>query len=378
MATGPTIATIDRAALGANFAEAQRRAAGREVIAVVKADAYGHGAVSVGRALEAVGCRKLAVVTVAEAAELREAGLELPILVLAGVLDATDARDAAALELTAVVHHAGQLALVAAAARKADRPSPVHVEIDTGMRRMGVPLEEAPGLLESVGREPALVLEGVFTHLARADEPDPAPSQDQLARFRSVLEKARARGVVPGQVHTLNSAGLLAGTPLLDAEPATSAVRTGLMLYGARPAAHLEVALSPVMTLRTRVVHLRRVGPGEGVGYAALYRPALRTRIATLAIGYADGIPIATSNRGQVILAGARHPIVGRASMDYVTVDVGAAEVEIGDEAIVFGEGQGLQLPVEEAAEAAGTLPYELLVRVGTRVPRVMRDSEDE
>jgi alanine racemase len=375
---GPTIATIDRAALRANFAEAQRRAAGREVIAVVKADAYGHGAVSVGRALEESGCRTLAVVSVAEAAELREAGLRSKILVLAGIHDATEARDASALGLTPVVHHPGQLALVAAAAREADRPSSVHVEVDTGMRRMGVPVEEAPALLESVSREPALVLEGVFTHLARADEPDPAPSLDQLAVFRSVLEKALARGISPGQVHTLNSAGLLLGEPLVDVAPATSAVRPGLMLYGASPADHLEVALSPVMTLRTRVVHVRSVESGEGVGYTALYRPALRTRIATLALGYADGIPIATSNRGQVILAGDRHPIVGRVSMDYVTVDVGDAEVAVGDEAIVFGEGQGARLPVEEAAEAAGTLSYELLVRVGSRVKRVLTDSNDE
>jgi alanine racemase len=196
--------------------------------------------------------------------------------------------------------------------------------------------------------------------------------------FRSVLEKARARGVSPGQVHTLNSAGLLTGGPLLDAEPATSAVRPGLMLYGASPATHLEVALSPVMTLRTRVVQLRSVRSGEGVGYTALYRPAVRTRIATLALGYADGIPIASSNRGQVILAGVRHPIVGRVSMDYVTVDVGDAEVAVGDEAIVFGQGQGARLPVEEAAEAAGTISYELLVRVGSRVQRVVTGSNDE
>lgn len=374
---GPTIATIDFDALRANFALAVARAGGRTVIAVIKADAYGHGAVGVARALERAGCEMLAVVSVAEAAELREAGVSLPILVLAGVYDARGARDAAALGLTPVVHDPVQSALVAAAAREADRPLPVHVEVDTGMRRMGVPPDEAPGLLELVSREPALVLEGVFTHLARADEPDPQPSFEQLASFRSVLEKARARGVVPGRVHALNSAGLLTGASLLDTEPATSAVRPGLMLYGANPAPHLDAALAPVMTLRSRVVHVRSVAAGEAVGYSALHRPARSTRIATLALGYADGVPISTSNRGHVLLGGARYPIVGRISMDYVTVDVGAAEmpVEIGDEAIVFGAGQGARLTVEEAAEAAGTLAYELLVRVGSRVARVVNDA---
>ena len=144
------------------------------------------------------------------------------------------------------------------------------------------------------------------------------------------------------------------------------------MLYGVLPAPHLEARLRPAMTLRTRVAHVRQLREGDAVGYSALFRAQQPTRVATLPLGYADGVPIAASNRGSVMIDGRRHPIVGRVSMDFVTVDVGDAPVEVGDEAILFGTGAAGRLPVEEAAEAARTISYELLVRVGSRVPRVV------
>jgi alanine racemase len=365
----PTRATIHLGAIRANFAVAQRLAGAREVIAVVKADAYGHGAVPVARALVAAGCRRLAVASLSEASALRDAGVSLPILVLGGV--PAEAEEALALGLTPVVHHLGHLEAAARAARARGARWRVQVEIDTGMRRMGVAPEEAASLLEAVARDPALQLEGVFTHFARADEPDLGPSLDQLAIFRGVLGQARARGVDPGLVHAAQSAGLLAGGPLDAALPEAGAVRIGLLLYGVRPAPHLGSGLAPAMTLSARVVHLRRLRGGDAVGYAALWRAPRETRIATLALGYADGLPIAASNRGHVWLRGRRLPLVGRVSMDYVAVDAGDAPVEIGDEAIVFGARADAALPVEDAAAAAQTLPYELLVRLGARVPRV-------
>jgi alanine racemase len=238
------------------------------------------------------------------------------------------------------------------------------------MHRMGVAPEEALELLAAVDAEPGLRLEGVYTHFARADEPDLTHTLAQLAEFRRVLEAARERGIDPGLVHCAHSAGLLAGKRIFDALPEAGAVRPGLMLYGVHPASHLEAALRPAMTLRTRVAHLRRLRAGESVGYAALFRAERDTRVATLPIGYADGVPIAASNRGSVLIRGRRLPMIGRVSMDYVTVDAGDAPVEIGDEVILFGEGEAGRLPVEEAAAAAGTIAYELLVRVGARVPR--------
>ncbi|MEE9607154.1 MAG: alanine racemase [Myxococcota bacterium] len=365
----PTLAAVDLGAIRANFAEARRHAAEREVIAVVKADAYGHGVLPVVRTLLDAGCGRLAVMTVAEAAPLRDAGVDVPVLVLGGVHDPAEAREAAARGLTPVVHHAGHVALLRGAA--GSTPIAVHVEVDSGMRRMGIAPSEAVALLEAVAGEPALELAGIYTHFARADEPDLGPSLEQLAAFRGVLEDAQARGVDPGLVHVAASGGLLADKALADALPAERAVRPGLMLYGASPAGHLAARLRPAMTLRTQVVAVRSVGTGDGVGYSAEFRAAAPTRVATLAIGYADGVPVAASNRGSVLIRGRRMPIAGRVSMDLVTVDAGDEPVAIGDEAILFGEGQGTRLPVEEAAEAAGTISYELLVRVGSRVPRV-------
>ncbi len=388
----PTVATIHLAAVRANFAEARRRAEGREVIAVVKADAYGHGAVPVARALQGAGCRQLAVLSVDEACALRDAGVDVPILVLGGVHGAADV--AVAQRLTPVVHHPGEIERLSSAAKARSTPTPgggppslasgslrgrfaplpVHVEIDTGMHRMGVASEEALELLAAVDAEPALTLAGVYTHFARADEPDLTPTLEQLAEFRRVLDAARERGIEPGLVHCAHSAGLLAGKRVFDALPEAGAVRPGLMLYGVHPAPHLEARLRPAMTLRTRVAHLRRLRAGAAVGYAALFRAERDTCVATLPVGYADGVPIAASNRGSVLIRGRRLPMIGRVSMDYVTVDAGDAPVEIGDDAIVFGGDDAGRLPVEEAAAAAGTIAYELLVRVGARVPRRFED----
>jgi alanine racemase len=368
----PTRAVIDLGALRANFAEARRLAGGRRVIAVVKADAYGHGAVSVARALEAAGCEQLAVVATEEACVLRDAGVRLPILVLGGVME--DPEAAVAQGLTPVVHHRGHLEALAGAARGRDARCPVHVEVDTGMSRMGVPPDEAVELIAAVAAEPALALEGVFTHFARAGEPDLTPCLDQLARFRPVLAGLRERGIAPPWVHCANSGGLIAGKPLFEALPETNAVRPGLMLYGVQPSDTTDARLEPVMSLETRVVHVREIGPGDAVGYSALWQAMHRTRVATLPVGYADGLMISASNNAEVLIGGRRHPLVGRVSMDYVGCDVGDADVAIGDEALLFGRGPRGQLPIEALARAAGTIPYELLVRVGLRVPRVVRD----
>ncbi len=368
----PTVATVHLAAVRANFAEARRRAEGREVIAVVKADAYGHGAVPVARALQDAGCRRLAVLSVDEACALRDAGVEIPILVLGGVQGAADV--AVAQRLTPVVHHPGEIERLSAAAKARSTSIPVQVEVDTGMHRMGVVAEEAVELLAAVDAEPALTLDGVYTHFARADEPDLTPTLEQLVEFRRVLDAARERGIEPGLVHCAHSAGLLAGKRVFDALPEAGAVRPGLMLYGVHPAPHLEAELRPAMTLRTRVAHVRRLRAGAAVGYAATFRAERDTRVATLPVGYADGVPIAASNRGSVLIRGRRLPMIGRVSMDYVTVDAGDAPVEIGDDAILFGGDDAGRLPVEEAAAAAGTIAYELLVRVGARVPRSVED----
>jgi alanine racemase len=367
----PAEARIDLGAIRANYALARAQAGGRALIAVLKADAYGHGAVPVARALASEGCERLAVLDVEEASRLRDAGVGASLLVLGGVHDRVEAAEAVARRLVPVLYDRAGLALVADAARAAGARSPVQVEVDTGMRRMGVAPEDAPALLAAVTDAPALSLEGTFTHLARADETDLEASRAQLAVFRDVLARARARGVAPGLVHFANSASLLQGAPLSDALPDADAVRPGLLLYGVRPAPHLAGGLRPAMTLCTRVLQVHRVRRGEGVGYNARFRAERDTRVATLALGYADGVPIAASGRGEVQIGGRRFPIAGRVSMDYLSVEIGDARVAAGDDALYFGADAHGMLPVEDAAAAAGTLPYELLVRVAARVPRI-------
>jgi alanine racemase len=344
-------------------------------MAVVKADAYGHGAARVSQALTDAGCRWFAVATVAEGAELRDAGIRESILILGGVFDVGEAECTVGLGLTPAVFHFGQVALLAGAARDLAQPFGVHVEVDTGMRRIGVPREDALALLEAIAQEPALHLEGVYSHLARADEPDLTPSIEQARVLGELLAQVRERGLDPGLIHMVNSAGLLAGKALIGALPEQAAARPGLMLYGVRPAPHFEVELRPAMTLATKVVQLRSAKAGDPVGYGAEFRAQRDTRIATLPIGYGDGVPISAGGRGCVLIGGRRMPIAGRVSMDFITIDAGDAPIEIGADAVLFGRPQGdAVLTVEEVAAAAQTIPHELLVRVGKRVPRQYED----
>ena len=368
-------AHIDLDALRANFALARERAGGREVIAVVKAEAYGHGAVPVARVLRAEGAAQLAVWSVDEAMALRDQGDRGPLLVLRGACSAEEASLAVAHGLTPVLHDRGDLGRVAEAARSAGVAHPVHVEVDTGMRRMGVPPAEAAAFLAGLVATPGLRLEGTFSHLARADEVDLAPTREQLAAFGGVLATAAECGVDPGRVHVANSAGLARLPEWEDEAPTQHAVRPGLWLYGAQPVPSRPLPLRPVMSLHAPVVAVRAVRRGEAVGYAARYRAPRDTRVATLALGYADGVPIASTGRGEVWLAGGRRPMAGRISMDYVGVEVGDAPVSVGDRAVVFGSetpGGPTLLPVDEAAAAAGTIPYELLVHPRTRVAHVL------
>ena len=435
--TRPTVAIIDLAALDANFREAARLAAGRAVIAIVKADAYGHGAVAVARRLLARGCEHFAVATLAEAAALRAAGVRAPLLVFDGAQTAAQADAAIALGVTPALHDFAALNLLSARARAVTatntRALPVQVEVDTGMRRAGVPAADAPALLAAVARAPGLALAGVYTHLACADEASLASTRAQLAAFARVLAAARARGVTPGLVHVANSAALLAGPELADALPAAvNAVRPGLLLYGVAPTPvrARRARLAPVMSLRTRIRALRAVAAGDAVGYGAHFRAPTKGRVATLPVGYADGLPRAATGRVEVLLRGRRVRIAGQVSMDLTTVFLGGdgganqilarggdsdasdanqmpapadaggvanqmpahagdgggdgdgdgqiaapagdATAAVGDSVLLFGVGEdGARLPVETLAACCDTIAYEILVRVGARVPRI-------
>jgi alanine racemase len=364
----PTVAGIRPAAIRANYALAAQLAGGREVISVVKADGYGHGAVTVANALLAAGASQLAVVTVAEALALRRAEITAPVLVFGGAHDADEADAAIANDLVPVVHRADQIELLAARGRAAGAQVRAQVEVDTGMQRMGVADAEAPELVAKLAAAPGLVLDGVFSHYARADEPDLAPSLEQAARFRAVIAALRERNIDPGRIHMANSAALMAGDALSGALPEATAVRPGLMLYGVRPAPHLKGELQPAMTLLSRVVQVRRLRAGEGVGYGATWRAPDDCWVATLPIGYADGVPVASANSGRVLLGDRFAEIVGRVSMDFITIAADGSPPAVGDDAVLFGPG----LPVEEVAARASTLSYSVLVGIGSRVPRAI------
>ena len=371
----PVWAWIDLDALHHNAQRAIACADGRLVIGVVKADGYGHGAADVARGLMAAGIARLAVVSVAEGAVLRRAGIVAPVLLLGGFDNAENAERALKWGLTPVLHDQRGFELARSLGRR-DSPLAVEVEIDTGMHRMGVEQVAARGLLTRIAATPQLSLSGLWTHLVGADEPDLEPSRAQVAELAAIhrdLETPHAR---PIDTHVVNSAGLLRRADIESSDTGliTTAVRPGLMLYGVSPFTDRSAEsldLEPVMTLAAQVVSVRSVAKGERVGYGGEWRADRTTWIATLPLGYADGIPRSLSGRAEVFLAGEMRPIVGRVSMDYIGVDVGNAPVEVGQLATIFGRTpQGLRVPVENLAAAAGTVGYEILVGVGARVPR--------
>ena len=367
------MAWIDRGALAHNARRALALAEGRAVIGVVKADGYGHGAETVARGLLAQGVPRLAVVSIAEGAALRRAGIGAPILLLGGARSAAAMERAVKLSLTPVLQDEADFELARTFGRP-DAPLAVEVELDTGMARMGAAPAAAEALLARVLDAPQLALAGVFTHLARADAADPAPGRAQCEAFARPLGAVlEASDTSPG-LHVVNSAGLLRRAELESGLVETTAVRPGLLLYGISPFADRAAAaldLEPVMTLAARVVAVRRIGPGDSVGYGSEWRAERETTIATLPIGYADGIPRAAWPAGRIHLAGRLRPIAGRVSMDSVCVELGDDPVAVGDVATVFGRTpQGERIPIEDFAAACGTIGYEIAVGVGARVLR--------
>ncbi len=372
----PVWAWIDLDALRHNARRAIECASGRTVLGVVKAGGYGHGAADVARGLLAEGVTRLAVVSVGEAAELRRAGIAAPVLLMGGLDDRESAERAVKWGLTPVLHDLHGLELACGVGRRR-APLGVEVEVDTGMRRMGIEGREAAELLRRVAGAPQLTLSGVYTHLARADEPDPQPSRDQITALAEILTAAGSEIGKP-IVHFANSAGLLRREQIETSLLPTQAVRPGLMLYGVSPfpdRSAEELDLRPVMSVAARVVAIRSVAKGESVGYGGQWKAPRNTRVATLPLGYADGVPRSVFGRGEVFLGGARRPIVGRVSMDYIGIDVGAADVEVGSVATLFGvTSAGERVPAESLAIAAGTIGYEILTGVGHRVPRRVAD----
>ncbi len=365
----PAWGEVDLDAVRANTAALARLADPAQLLAVVKADAYGHGAVPVARAALEAGATWLGVALVEEGTALRDAGLDAPVLVLSE--PAPEAADAVvAARLTPVVYtEVGIEALAkASAAGRPDAPLPVHLKVDTGMHRVGCPPERARALVELVSARPELTLEGLCTHFAVADEPERPETSAQLAAFQELVDDLDRRGARPPIVHAANSAALLAAP---DAR--FDLVRVGIALYGVPPAPALadRVALIPVLSLRARVTHVQDLPAGSRISYGLRYALDRPGRVATVPVGYADGVPRNLgTNGGEVLIGGQRHPIAGTVTMDQLMVDVGAASVEVGDEVVLLGAQGDETITASEWADHLGTIPYEIVSGISPRVPR--------
>jgi alanine racemase len=358
-----TVADVDLDAIDANT-RAVRARAGVDVIAVVKADGYGHGAEAVGEAAMDAGAAALAVATVEEAMVLRRARPKDPLLVLLGATEQTERDAAIALDLAMTVWDLEQARALAAAARAAGKWATVHFKVDTGLTRLGAPLAEAPDRYRAIAALPGLRIDGVFTHLASADEEDLGTTAQQLDRFDAFLDAIDP----PRLVHASASAGVAS----LPTRRRMTAVRTGLSIYGLHTAPHLSGrhALRPALSWRSQVHRVARVTRGTGVSYGHEYRLPRDGQIATVPVGYGDGLA-RTSRGARLLVHGTAVPIAGRIAMEHVMLDVTELEgVKAGDEVVVIGSQDGATLSADDLAAASGTISYEVVAAIMPRVPR--------
>ncbi len=369
----PTFASVDLNALVHNLTQFRRRLAPTcDVMAVVKANAYGHGAVETTKALIRQGVTRVAVVSPEEGIILREAGIGIPIVVL-GPLFHEQIPDLLAHQLTPVLSDLALLAPLAQAAASLGTPYPVHVKVDTGMGRLGLSLEDLGRLLAEPSFPGLLHCEGVMTHLADTDGDATASTEQQLALFNEALDRIKRAGFRIPLVHAANSGGAVRFP-----QAQFSLVRPGIMLYGYHtlPGTVAVPELQPVLSLHSRVAQLKIIPAGRTVSYNGTFIARRPTRIAVLPIGYADGLSRRLSNVGQVLIRGRRAPIVGLVCMDMVMVDVTSIpEVSVGDDVVLIGSQGRARITAADVATWAGTIPYEVLCGIGLRVPRLYRQT---
>ena len=369
----PTHLEVDLGQLVENYRAIQRHVGGARVMPILKANAYGHGLVEVARALETAGAPIVGVAYLEEGLRLREEGVRLPVLVLGGIVGEQIPRFLEH-DLTLTASSVDKLRAIDGCAEAMKVRAKVHLKIDTGMERIGVHWYSAESLLEASLACRHVDVEGVFTHFANADDPgELAHPKLQLERFEEVLRFYERRSVRPPLRHAANS-----GAILQLPESWLDMVRPGILFYGARPSSALPKAVPVRGALRwvTRVVFFKVVKPGNAVSYGSTWTPAELTRVVTLPVGYGDGYPRALSNRGEVIVRGQRHPVIGRVCMDQLMVSIGWGTAYNGDEAVLLGRDGSHEITAEDLADWAGTIPHEVLVSINTRVPRVYRAPE--
>jgi alanine racemase len=379
MVLRPTWAEVNLGAIQRNFLWIKSVVAGdTSVMGVIKANGYGHGAVEAAKALEQIDAPYLGVSSLDEAIELRQAGIQTPILILGSVLPDLHpiSGDPLLPTFTFTVCTLDVAKVLQESARKQQCPIKIHVKVDTGMGRLGVWYEQAAKWIKDLAQFDALQLEGIYTHFANADEEDLNDTLEQVGRFSWLLEMLEVQEIPVRYHHAANS---LAVVRLPSSH--FNMVRPGIILYGVWPASENlpdseRVPLSPAFSLKTRVVFLKHTPEGRRLGYGGTYTTKRSTRIATLPIGYGDGYPVALSNRAKVLVRGVQAPVVGRVSMDQILIDVGhISGVGVGDEVVLIGSQGEQQISVEEVSRWAGRIPYELLCGITQRVPRTYHNT---
>ena len=342
-----------------------------KVMAVIKTDGYGHGAVAIAHALNEIGVYSFAVATIDEARELRASGIRNPILIL-GYVFPNDLQDVIDYNVTSTVFSYDSAKMISDYAAKRGKVAKIHIKLDTGMGRIGfVPGEESAAEIKRIFDLKNIEVEGVFTHFATADEADLGPSKAQAKLFEDFVNSLEADGYFFKIRHICNSAGVLVMDGNYD-----NMVRAGIIIYGLRPSAEVkcDIDLKPALELVSHVAYVQEVGAGFTVSYGSTYTTSGKTKIATIPVGYGDGYPRSLSNKGRVIVNGCYAPIIGRVCMDQFMVDVtDVPDVKQGDEVILIGKQGDCEITVDEIADIAGTINYEIVCGINKRVPRIFR-----
>ena len=364
-----TYAEIDLGAIAHNIGEIRKVIpASTKFMAVVKANAYGHGAVDVSKAAIGAGADYLSVASLKEAMELREAGISSPLLILSESLP-EEAETIVKAEITQTVYTLRLAEALSKTASSLKKTSKVHIKIDTGMGRIGATPEEGKSILEKIKKLQNIEVEGVFTHFAKADDREDKYTERQLSSFKQFIRDIESkRNFIPLK-HAANSAATL-----YHPDTHLDMVRIGLAMYGIYPRSNnVKVSLKPALSFKTRIMYLKVVPAGASLSYGCTYKTAKETQIATLPVGYADGYSMVLSNRAEVLIRGRRYPVVGRVCMDMFLVDVGEDAVETGDEVVLIGSQGRENISADDIARLEGSISYEVVCGIGKRVERVYK-----
>jgi alanine racemase len=366
IAVRPTTAWVDLDALRVNYVAIRRHVGSAKMMAIVKANAFGHGLLRVARALEAMGVDQLGVAFLEEGIALRKAGIRCPILVLGGIIGN---------QISYFLEHDLQLTAssvykvkqIDEAAEHRGIRAKIHLKLDTGMKRIGVRWENAPTLFEAALRAKNCDIEGVFSHFASSDRQDPQMARQQIECFNEAMSFFEHRSL-PMPVRHLSNSGAVLQYPEANYEM----VRPGCLLYGFYPSNEVArtVKVTPILTLKSRVVYFKQVPKATGVSYDGRWLASKDTRVVTIPVGYGDGYPRGLSGKAKVLINGKRYPIIGNITMDALMVDIGEDSAFNADEVVLLGRQKGEEIRVEELAQLLGTIPYEILTSINTRVPR--------